>query len=347
MTEPALSSRHGPLRKQVVDIKDRTRFTRDPHLSNDLIEAASMTLAAKKQVIIYLNRRGSARLILCNKCGWQSLCPNCDIPLIYHADQHLTRCHICGFKAAPPHSCPDCGNPDIIYKSIGTKALMDSAAKLFPGSRIRRFDGDNTSGERIHEVYHQLRRGEIDILVGTQLLAKGFDLPKLGMVGIVAAESSMALPDFASEERSFQLLYQVMGRVGRGHGQGIVVLQTYEPNNIVVQSALERNYKKFYDNTLKERRQFRFPPFSYLLKLVCRRTTYAGAQAAAEQLAEQLAARKLPAEIVGPTPSFYGRRGRYFYWQLVVKSKQRGHLQAIARSAPASWTPDLDPADLL
>jgi primosomal protein N' (replication factor Y) len=347
MTKPAVSSRQEPVEKWIVDIKDRTEFTRDPHLSNSLIDAANKTLAAKKQVIIYLNRRGSARLILCNNCGWQSLCPNCDIPLVYHADEHLTRCHVCGFKAPPPHNCPACGNPDIIYKSIGTKALMDSAVKLFPGSRIQRFDSDNTSGERIHELYHQLRRGEIDILVGTQLLAKGFDLPKLGMVGIVAAESSMALPDFASEERSFQLLYQVMGRVGRGHSQGTVVLQTYEPNNIVVQSALERSYKKFYDNTLGERRQFRFPPFSYLLKLVCRRATYAGAQTAAEQLAKQLAAKKLPVEIIGPTPSFYGRRGRYYYWQLVVKSKQRGHLQELTRSAPSNWMADLDPVDLL
>jgi primosomal protein N' (replication factor Y) len=347
MTKPAVSIRHEPVQKEVVDIKDRAQFTRDPHLSNSLIEAAAKTLTAKKQVIIYLNRRGSARLILCNKCGWQSLCPNCDIPLVYHADEHLTRCHVCGFKAPPQHNCPDCGNPDIIYKSIGTKALMDSAAKLFPGSRIQRFDSDNTSGERIYELYHKLRKGEIDILVGTQLMAKGFDLPKLGMVGVVAAESSMALPDFASEERSFQLLYQVMGRVGRGHSQGTVVLQTYEPNNIVVQSALERDYKKFYDNTLNERRQYRFPPFSYLLKLVCRRATYAGAQAAAEKLAKQLAGMKMPVEIIGPTPSFYGRRGRYYYWQIVVKSKQRGHLQELARSAPASWMADMDPVDLL
>jgi primosomal protein N' (replication factor Y) len=347
MTKPALSNRGEPVNKQVVDIKDRTQFTRDPHLSNALIDAVSQTLAAKKQAIIYLNRRGSARLILCNKCGWQSLCPNCDIPLVYHADEHQTRCHVCGYKTPPPHNCPACGNPDIIYKSIGTKALMDSAAKLFPGSRIQRFDSDNVSGERIHEVYHQLRRGEIDILVGTQLLAKGFDLPKLGMVGIVAGESSMSLPDFASEERSFQLLYQVMGRVGRGHGRGRVVLQTYEPNNIVVQAAVERDYMRFYNNTLDERRRFRFPPFSYLLKLSCRRATYNSAQAAAEQLAKQLAAKKLPIEIIGPAPSFYGRRGSYYSWQIVVKSKRRGDLQVIALSVPANWSADLDPADLL
>ena len=220
-------------------------------------------------------------------------------------------------------------------------------AKLFPEYRVQRFDSDNVGGERIHELYQRLRRGEIDILVGTQLLAKGFDLPKLGLVGIVAAETSMALPDFTSEERSFQLLYQVMGRVGRGHGHGRVVIQTYDPNNDVVQATIARDYEKFYKHSLKQRQDYRFPPFSYLLKLVCRRATSSGAQKAAENLAKELVSQKLPVEIVGPTPGFYGRRGRYYYWQLVVKSKQRNHLLKLADEVPANWSIDLDPIDLL
>lgn len=347
MTQPAIESRHGKIESEVIDIKDRTNFTKDYYLSNQLIEAIHSTLATKKQVMIYLNRRGSARLILCNKCGWQSLCPNCDIPLVYHGDEHITRCHICGYKSPPPLNCPECGNPDIIYKSVGTKALIDSVAKLFPEYRVQRFDSDNASGERIHEVYHRLRKGEIDILVGTQLLAKGFDLPKLGLVGIIAAETSMALPDYTSEERAFQLLYQVMGRVGRGHGHGRVVIQIYDPNNVVVQAAITRDYQKFYKHTLKQRQEFRFPPFSYLLRLVCRRATYTGAQKAAENLAKELASRKLAVEIVGPTPSFYSRRGRYYYWQLVVKSKQRDHLLKLTEIIPSNWMIDLDPIDLL
>lgn len=346
MAQPAIKSQH-PVQAEIIDIKDRTNFTKDLYLSNRLIEAMRSTLAAKKQVMIYLNRRGSARLILCKQCAWQSLCPNCDVPLVYHADEHLTRCHICGHKAKPPLACPQCGNPDIIYKSIGTKALIDSVAKLFPEYRVQRFDSDNASGERVHELYHHLRRGEIDILVGTQLLAKGFDLPKLGLVGVVTAETSMALPDYTSEERSFQLLYQVMGRVGRGHGRGQVVIQTYDPNNVVVQAAITRNYGAFYEHTLQQRRDFRFPPFSYLLKLVCRRASYSSAQKAVENLAKELAAKKLPVKIIGPTPAFYGRRGRYYYWQLVVKSKQRNHLLKLAEKVPANWTIDLDPIDLL
>jgi primosomal protein N' (replication factor Y) len=347
MTQPAIKSQFGGVDSEIIDIKDRANFSKNPHLSNRLIEATQSTLAAKKQVMIYLNRRGSARLILCSRCAWQSLCPNCDVPLVYHADEHLTRCHICGYKTRPPLNCPQCENSDIIYKSIGTKALIDGVAKLFPEYRVRRFDSDNASGERVHELYHRLRRGEIDILVGTQLLAKGFDLPKLGLVGVVAAETSMALPDYASEERSFQLLYQVMGRVGRGHGHGHVLIQTYDPNNVVVQAAINRDYASFYEHTLKQRRDFRFPPFSYLLKLVCRRASYNGGQNAAENLAKGLIAQKLPVEIVGPTPAFYGRRGRYYYWQIVVKSKQRDHLLKLAEMVPANWTIDLDPIDLL
>jgi len=347
MTQPAIVSRFEKVATEIIDFKDRTSFTKDRYLSNQMIKGIRSTLVAKKQVMIYLNRRGSARLILCSQCGWQSLCPNCDIPLVYHGDEHIIRCHTCGYRIPPPFNCPVCANPDIIYKSIGTKALTDSVAKLFPEYRVQRFDSDNISGERIHEFYHRLRAGEVDILVGTQLLAKGFDLPKLGLVGIVAAETSMTLPDYTSEERAFQLLYQVMGRVGRGHGHGRVVIQTYDPNNIVVQAAIARDYPKFYEHTLAQRRDFRFPPFSHLLKLVCRRATYNGAQKAAEKLAGELASKKLPVEIVGPTPSFYGRRGRKYYWQLVIKSKQRDHLLELTEYVPTDWMIDLDPIDLL
>ncbi len=347
MTQQAIGSKHGQPDSEIIDLKDRAKFKKDPYISDRLLDAIRTTVSAKKQVMIYLNRRGTARLILCKICGWQALCPNCDVPLVYHSDGHRLQCHICGHKASPPIACPNCGNPDLIYRSIGTKALLESLAKLFPEHRIQRFDSDNASGERIHELYHKLRRGEIDILVGTQVLAKGFDLPKLGLVGVIAAETSLALPDYGSEERSFQLLYQVMGRVGRGHGHGRIIVQTYDPNNIVVQSALKRDYRKFYEHTLEQRRDFRFPPFSFLMKLAARRSTYAGAEKAATQLAKDLSKHGLPVEIVGPTPSFYGRRGKYYYWQLVVKSKERSHLLKLAGRVASNWTIDLDPINLL
>lgn len=343
----AIAHNHGEPVAEIIDIKDRRNFTRNPYLSNQLIDAINTTISAKKQVMIYLNRRGSARLILCDNCGWQMLCPQCDVPLVYHGDKHIVRCHICGHYSAPPLKCPNCQNPDIIYRSIGTKALIENIAKLFPQYRLARFDSDNVPGEHINEVYTRLRAGEIDILVGTQLLAKGFDLPRLNLVGIVNGETSLALPDFTSEERAFQLLYQVIGRVGRGHSRGHVIVQSLNPANIVVRAAVARDWPKFYKHALTERQAFRFPPFAYLMQLTCRRATPGGGQSAALNLKKKLAAKKLPVEIIGPAPAFYARRGKYFYYQLVCKSKSRDHLLKLAKEVPADWAIDLDPINLL
>lgn len=347
MTEPAIATKHLPRVVEIVDIKDRANFGSSTYLSKRLIEEISSCLSSGKQAMVYLNRRGSARLILCRACGWQMVCPNCDIPLIYHGDQHKVRCHTCGYRATPPTACPTCQNPDIIYMGIGTKSLADEIVKLFPDAKVQRFDSDNRTGEQLNEMYPDLHSGKVDILIGTQLLAKGLDLPKLGLVGVIAAESSLALPDFTSEERTFQLLYQILGRVGRGHSAGRAIVQTFQPNSPAIVAAVKRNYLSFYKYALEERRQFRFPPFAYLLKLSCRRATSASAKDATDKFKTRIAKLGLPVEIIGPAPAFYSRRGRYFYWQLTIKSKVRSHLVDIAKITPADWVVDLDPADLL
>jgi primosomal protein N' (replication factor Y) len=347
MTQMALGGDPEDVKIEVIDLKDRSNFGSNYYLSKKLIEDINSNLSANKQVMLYLNRRGSARVILCTNCGWQDLCPNCDVSLVYHADEHLARCHICGFAHVPPAACPSCGNPDIVYKSIGTKALTDQVEKLFPDRVVKRFDSDNAPSEQLNEIYGELLAGKVDILVGTQLLAKGLDLPRLGLVGIISAESSSTLPDYTAEERTFQLLYQVIGRVGRGHAKGQVVVQTYEPDSIVIQTAVKRDYAKFYEHSLRERQAFRFPPFSYLMKLVIRRATVKGAQTASERLKDELTAAGLPVEIIGPTPAFYARRGKNYYYQLVAKSKDRDHLMELIKIVPSDWQIDLDPADLL
>jgi primosomal protein N' (replication factor Y) len=326
MLQPAVKSFAAePVIYDTVDLRDKNNLSDKPQLTKLLISAVKTALSDKKQVMLYLNRRGSARVVMCASCGWQALCPNCDVPLVYHADEHAARCHICNFQKLPPSTCPNCNNSDVIYKTIGTKALAEFIDKLFPGHKIQRFDSDNKPDEQINYLYPKLHRGEIDILVGTQLLAKGLDLPKLGLVGILAAESSLALPDYTAEERTFQLLYQAIGRV----------------------AAISRDWQSFYEYGLKHRKDYRFPPFSYLLKLTCRRSSLKGAQTAANRVKLQLLAQKLPVEIIGPSPSFYGRRARYYYWQLVVKSKQREHLVCLAKLIPGDWTIDLDPINLL
>ena len=347
MRQPAISGHHRPTKFAIIDSRDRSSFSRHPYISNQLVNEIKTTLSAKQQVLIYLNRRGSARLIMCTLCGWQLLCPNCDVPLVYHGDSHLARCHTCGLKSRPPTACPQCSNPDIVYKSIGTKALAEALAQMFPNYRLRRFDGDNPDSEQVHKHYTELLDGGTNILVGTQLLAKGFDLPKLGLVGIIAAETSLFLPDYTAEERTYQLLYQVMGRVGRGHSAGRVIIQTYNPDSVVLRSAVKRDWQDYYQYILAQRRQFRFPPFAYLLKLTCRRATLAGAQQAAERLKDQLQAQAKAVEVIGPAPSFRARRGRYYYYQLVLKSKQRSQLVKLTAKIPSDWRIDLDPSDLL
>ncbi|MDB5160989.1 MAG: hypothetical protein JWO96_369 [Candidatus Saccharibacteria bacterium] len=342
----AKNSRLAQVKSEVVDLRDKANFTKNRYLSNTLITEVNTALGKGQQSLIYFNRRGSARLILCDKCGWQMLCPNCDIPLVYHGDHHEARCHICGFSDTPPGACPSCNNPDIIYKSIGTKTLVSLVQSLFPQARVKRFDSDNESGEKLNDAYSELHSGGVDILVGTQLIAKGLDLPKLGLVGIVSAETSLTLPDFTAEERTFQLLYQVIGRVGR-HGPGKVVVQSFEPQSAIITTAAARDYSSFYEQILKERRDYRFPPFSYLMKLVCRRATPAGAEKAAHNLKKELQEAGLPVEIIGPSQNFYARRGKYYYYQLVVKAKDRKHLVHLAGLVPAGWSVDLDPLDLL
>jgi primosomal protein N' (replication factor Y) len=331
----------------VIDKKDRSNFTRDSNLSNDLLESVAKTISNNKQVLIYLNRRGSARLILCNSCGWQMLCPNCYVSVVYHGDIHKVRCHICGFTHKAPEKCPQCSNLDIIYTSIGTKSLADTLMRLFPNNSLQRFDSDNKAGERINEAYSKLSSGQVDIIVGTQILAKGFDLPKLGLVGVLAAEDSLTVPDYTSAERMFQLLYQVVGRVGRGHSEGRALIQTYYPESIVLKSAVERDYESFYDYMIKERQQFKFPPFSYLLKLTVKKSSPDLAAAAAERLRNSIFSRQLPIEILGPAPSYYSRRGKNYYWQLVIKSKERAILKDIAKNIPIGWAADADPNTLL
>jgi primosomal protein N' (replication factor Y) len=347
MKNQAITGTRAEVEATIIDLKDRVNFSINPYLSNQLIDGIKQTLSEKKQVLIFFNRRGTARLMLCSVCGWQLLCPNCHIPLIYHGDSHSARCHICGHGEKPPLSCPVCSAPDIIYKSVGTKAIEEILQRLFPEHSVQRFDSDNLAGERIDELYPEVFKGEIDILIGTQLLAKGFDLPKLGLVGVISAEASLTLPDYTTEERAFQLMYQVIGRVGRGHGGGRVIIQTYHPYSSLLTSAIARDWGTFYNETLQQRQQFKFPPYSYLMQIVGRRATLKGMQEAAANLKAELQKAKLPVEIIGPAPSFYERRGNAYYWQIVVKSKNRTHLTELAKKVPAGWMIDLDPVDLL
>ena len=333
----------------LVDMTKRQNFKSHRFLSDKLIFQLEETFASGNQALIFHNRRGSASTTLCENCGWQAGCPRCFVPLTLHADNHLLRCHICGFNDKVPTSCPVCQHTDIVHKGIGTKLIESELRKLYPTKTIMRFDGDSETGESVEEKYKQLYDGTIDLIIGTQVIAKGLDLPKLRSVGVVQADSGLSLPDFGASERTFQLLAQVVGRVGRSHHPTTVIVQSYQPTHQAVVDGLNQNYEHFYEATIAERKRAVFPPFTYLLKLTCIYKTEAAAVKNAQKLAAELRTKLgSDVQILGPTPAFYERQRDTYRWQLTLKSPQRNNLvDALQYIPPTNWQSELDPMSLL
>jgi len=332
---------------KTVDMRKHDQFTRSPLLSDILLKHIAEAMKNNEQSLVFLNRRGTANVVLCNNCGWQSVCPNCDLSLTYHGDTHELRCHVCGYLSAIPSVCPTCGEADILYKSIGTKAVTSALEKIFPSARIQRFDTDTKKSERLERHIDGIAEGGIDILVGTQMIGKGLDLPNLSVVGVVNADSSLLLPDYTAAEKTYQLINQVVGRVGRGHRPGFVIIQTYDPDNSTIQAAIHSRWQDFYDNELRERRQYRFPPFVYLLKLRTLRATSDAAEKAAQALSTTLSQSYPDIRIDGPSPSFHPRERSKYSWQILIKSNLRKPLIDIIHDLPSGWHYDIDPSNLL
>ncbi len=333
----------------LVDMTKRNNFRRHRFLSDVLITQLEQTFSTGKQALIFHNRRGSASTTLCENCGWQATCPRCFVPLTLHADQHELRCHICGFNDKVPTSCPVCKHANIIHKGIGTKLIESELAKLFPKIHIGRFDGDSDADQSLDARYKQLYDGSIDLIIGTQIVAKGLDLPHLRTVGVIQADAGLSLPDYSAAERTFQLLAQVVGRVGRSDHATSVVVQSYQPTHPAVVDGLAQNYADFYEEIISERKRAVFPPFTFLLKLTCIYKTEAAAIRNAQSLARHLR-QKLSSdiEILGPTPAFYERQRDTYRWQLILKSKKRAALVSALDYVPQThWQFELDPISLL
>lgn len=336
-----------PASVTLVDMTKKTSFSEHRLFSNELLAALRATQAAGQQSLIFHNRRGSASTTLCEACGWSAICPRCFIPYTLHADSFTLRCHVCASTARVPTSCPECHSAQVIHKGIGTKLIESELTKLFPKSTIMRFDGDAANADTVENRYNELYRGAIDIIIGTQVVAKGLDLPKLTTVGVVQADAGLALPDYAASERTFQLLAQVIGRVGRTAQQSTIVIQSYQPEAPAVKLGIAQDYIHFYQATLAQRQQGSFPPFTYLLKLVCVYKTEAAAVRNAQALAKQLQQNHANITILGPVPAFYERQRDTYRWQITVKSSSRATLSAIAATLPPQWQYDLDPMTLL
>lgn len=339
----------------LVDSREKENFGKSKIISKELEEGIKEALGSAEQTMIFHNKRGSARMQICANtkpaCDWINSCPNCHIPMVFHADEYTLKCHTCGHRQKPELLCPVCSSEALSLRGYGTKQIVSELEKLFPDARIARFDADNTTKDStLENNFENLKKGEVDIIVGTQMLAKGLDLPKLSLVGIVQAESGLAMPDFRSSERTFQLITQVIGRVGRGHSHGKVIIQSFAPDHPAVKLASKEDYSGFYEKELDERKLNLNPPFRYQLKLTGRYSTESSALKAANALVKEIkSSLKAPLpQIIGPSPAFRERVGSQYQYQIIIKSTNRNQLlKIITDHLPTNWTFDIDPLSLL
>ena len=338
----------------VIDLKNRPDFARSRLLSNQLISSIQKSLDQHTQSMVFHNRRGTAPLTICDQCGWQALCENCLLPLVLHADKYQMRCHTCGRTYPVPTACPECHNASIHHKGFGTKMLEEELHRLFPTARIARFDADTETDLQLNKIYDQVHAGDYDIIVGTQMIAKGFDFPKITTLGIAQADAGLSLPDYSSEERTFQLINQVIGRANRGHQNSHIFIQSFQPDHPLISYAAQSDYAGFYKYLLQRRKQSTLPPYSFLLKLSLTYKT---------EKATVLNVRKLNKKIIQfsqksqlsqvsispPMPAFHERSNTGFTWQIIIKAKARKDLLAIFDSLDKNpyLHYDFDPISLL
>ena len=316
----------------LIDLKDRALFTRNRYFSDALLQDIENNLKQHKQTLLFHNRRGSAPLTICEHCGYQVLCPNCLLPLTLHSDSYQLICHTCGHHEPVPSTCPVCHHGSLIHKGFGTKLLESELKKIFKSARIARFDADNATADSLTQNFEAVKNGDIDIIIGTQTIAKGLDLPLLNTVGIVQADANLNLPDYAAEERTFQLITQVIGRVGRGHNDiNHVFLQTFQPEHPVILAAKSLDYAKFADYLLKKRQLSHLPPFFYLLRISIVKKTE---DLTIKKIMElHRALKKFPdVYLSAPTPSFHEYTPSGYSWQIIVKAKKRDSLTHLIES---------------
>ena len=332
---------------KIIDFKNRDNFSENRYFSNALLSAIRSNLENGRQTLIFHNRRGSSPLTICESCGEEMVCPNCFLPLTLHADSFELKCHTCGYHEKVPVCCPKCKAPGLIHKGFGTKLLETELKRLFKNAKIQRFDADNKKGEGLEAVYEEVKNGGVDILVGTQTLAKGLDLPKLATVGVVQADAGLSLPDFSAEERVFQLLTQVIGRVGRGHiDKAEVFIQTFRPEHPVLNYAVNEDFEGFSKYMLKKRSASGFPPFKHIMRLDITLKTEAIVLRKIRGLSAELSSDKRLI-VSPPMPAFHERTNRGFTWQLVIRSSSRMALVEVTKKLDKNFRVTLDPPSLL
>lgn len=329
----------------------------DGCISKPLEDEIKKTLDNKKQTILFLNRRGFTHFFRCNSCGYELVCKNCSVPLTYHKATHRLTCHYCGWSMTPPQSCPSCGSLDIGSNGFGTEFIEAETRAKFPNARILRLDTDVTGKkEELLASLEDFRQGKYDILLGTQMVAKGLNFPNLQLVGVIMADAGLHMPDFRASERTFSLITQVAGRAGRYFPDGKVLVQTYDPNREPVLFACTGKVIDFYEKELANRQLLEFPPFSRLVRIVFRSFNKALASQTANEAAK-IIRENTPreAEIIGPAECPIEKISQNYRYQILLKGKSVIPLQAAARKLAFEYTHnqnvyieyDVDPVSLL
>ncbi|MEK7703496.1 MAG: primosomal protein N' [Myxococcota bacterium] len=373
---PSLETRHNALRGRYERLELRDRVANRPMpevshidmsgavladdgaLSVRLAEALEHTLRAGEQAILLLNRRGFAPYVYCRDCGHAYRCPDCEVALTLHQRRGILLCHYCGHEVEAPERCPGCHGHRLAGSGLGTEKLEREIEALFGAARIARLDRDTVRRRAdLEAILARFARGEARVLLGTQMVAKGHDFPGVTLVGVVAADATLNLPDFRAAERTFQLLTQVSGRAGRGDRLGSVLVQAYETRHYALQTAKAHDYEAFATEELRVRRELRYPPFAHLALIRCEAMTEEEARAAAEQSADS--ARRIAAqvaqgmEVLGPAPAPLGRLKGWWRYQVLLKASRRSDLRAVllrqinARSQRVRVVTDIDPLNML
>ncbi len=335
----------------VIDMREELKENNRSIFSRTMTTAIDKVVENHEQAIIFLNRRGTSTYIQCRNCGFVLRCKRCDIPMTYHTDTESLLCHQCNYHMPVPQVCPRCTSRKIRYLGLGTEKLAQELELSFPKARVLRWDRDVTRGRYSHQrILDKFRAHEADLLVGTQMVAKGLDLPLVTLVGVMNADLSLYIPDFRAGERTFQLLSQVAGRAGRGPVEGHVIVQSYNPEHYAIRAASRHDYREFFDREIEFRRQLREPPFTRLAALLFAHANETRCREEAEKLATRIKEEMAEAgiagiEIIGPAPAFIHRlRGRY-RWQIILRGACLAEFLARIDPSPA-WTIDIDPAGL-
>jgi primosomal protein N' (replication factor Y) len=337
---------------EVVDLRDELKAGNRSLFSRSLTQAMTEALAHHEQVILFLNRRGTATFVQCRDCGFVFRCSHCTASLTYHSATRKLVCHHCRYSVTLPVECPQCLSHRLRFLGIGTQRVEEEVRHFFPQARILRWDRDVTSGRRAHEeLLNKFRAHEADVLIGTQMVAKGLDLPQITLAGVISADTGLNLPDFRAGERIFQLLCQVAGRAGRGFTPGRVIIQTYSPEHYAIRAASKHNYLTFYAQEINYRRKFGYPPFSQLAGLTFSHTNEIACLEEAERMSRLLAAEKdrrgMPdLRLIGPVPAFVPRVRGHYRWQLVLCGTGLNDFLT-DMAFPRGWVVDMDPVGMV